>query len=181
MNLKKFEYLHKDVPFLKKDILFRAIFIVLFFAIFLIQLISMLQHFFKNTLELGMAISSGIVLLTSLLFCLISVMYLVKTSRIITIITKRGRCVSSVDILINTKKDGFVRLYSFVCEALALLATIVLVCSLTYSALEVKYYNQLSFYLPLLATICLTSFYSVFHLENELKTMQTVNNYHSIY
>ena len=181
MNLKNFEYLHKDIPFLKKDLAFRAIFIVLFFSVFLIQLVAMLKNLIRDSLNLGMAISSSVVILITVLFCFLSVLYMLKTSRVINIVTKRGRCVSSVDILINTKKDGFIRLYTFVCEILALLATIVLVCSVTYSALEVKYYNQLSFYLPLLVTICLTAFYSVFHLKNELKTMQTVNQYHSIY
>ena len=34
MNLKNFEYLNKDVTFLRKDLVFRASFTVAFFAIF---------------------------------------------------------------------------------------------------------------------------------------------------
>ena len=101
--------------------------------------------------------------------------------RVISVVNNHGRCVSSVDILLNTKKDSFIKLYAIVCEALTLLATIVLVCSFTYSALQAAYNETMSFYLPLLVTICLTAFYSVFHLRNEIKTVQTVNQYNSIY
>ena len=181
MNLKNFEYLNKDIPFLRKDLIFRASFTVAFFAIFLIQLIAMLKNLVTDTLNLGMAISSGVVLITTALFCFLSILYMLKTLRIMSEVNNSGRCVSSVDILLNTKKDGFVKLYSLVCEFLALLATVVLVCSITYSALQVAYYDTLSYYLPLLVTICLTAFYSVFHLRNELKTVQTVNQYNSIY
>ncbi len=181
MNLKNFEYLHKDIPFLKKELVFRAVFTVMFFALFLIQLISMLKNLVIDKLNIGMAISSGVVLITCALFCFLSILYMIKTLRVINVVNNHGRCVSSVDILLNTKKDSFVKLYTIVCELLALLAVIVLVCSITYSALEVAYYQTLSFYLPLLITICLTAFYSVFHLKNELKTVQTVNQYNSIY
>lgn len=181
MNLKNFEYLNKDIPFLKKELIFRAIFIVLFSTLFLIQFIAMLQKLITNSLNIGMAISSGVVLITCVLFCFLSILYMLKTLRIINVVNNHGRCVSSVDILLNTKKDGFIKLYTSVCEILALLATIILTCSLTYSALQAAYYETISFYLPLLVTICLTAFYSVFHLRNELKTVQTVNQYNSIY
>ena len=181
MNLKNFEYFYKDVPFLKKELLFRAIFAVLFFAVFLIQLIAMVKYLIVDELIIGMAISSGIVLITCALFCFISILYILKVTRIISVINTKGRCVSSVDILLNTKKGSFIKLYSGVCDILAILSTIVLVCSLTYSLLEATYYSKISFYLPLLITICLTAFYSVFHLKTELKTIQTVNQYNSIY
>ena len=181
MNLKNFEYLSKDVPFLRKDLIFRASFTVAFFAIFLIQLIAMLKNLIADNLNIGMAISSGVVLITCALFCFLSILYMLRSLRIISEVNNRGRCVSSVDILLNTKKDGFVKLYTFVCEFLALLATIVLACSLTYSILQVTYYDNISPYLPLIITICLTAYYAVFHLKNELQTVKTVNQYNSIY
>lgn len=181
MKSKVFEYLNKDVPMLRKDIFFRAVSAMMFLTVFVIQIISLIKKVTNHALNIGMIVSSSIVLLVCLLFGVISILYMLKTLRIISVINARGRCVSSVEVLIDTKRDGFTRLYSLVCQILALLATIVLVCSLTYSVLQVSYYSSLSFYLPLLATICLTSYYSVFHLKNELKIAETVNEYHSIY
>lgn len=181
MNLKNFEYLNKDIPFLKKELLFRSIFAVMFFAVFLIQFISMIKLLISQTLNIGMAISTTVVLLTCALFCLISIVYMLKTLNIIKTINNQGRCVSSVDILLNTKKDSFIKLYSIVCDILALVASIVLVCSFTYAILQASYYATTSYYLPLLVTISLSAFYSVFHIKNEIKTVQTVNQYNSIY
>lgn len=181
MNFKLFEYSNKDVPFLKKDLAFRASFAVLFFAVFAIQLISTLQNMVTNNINLGKIISSVIVISTCCLFCFLSILYMIKTQRTIEIINKSGKCVSSVNLLFKIDKDSFVKLYYIVCYALSLLATLVFVCSLTYSILQVKYYASTSFYLPLLATIVLTSYYSVLHIKNEIKIMQTVNRYHSIY
>ena len=181
MNLKNFEYLHKDLPLLKKDLLFRATSTVWFFAIFLIQLISSLKNLMADTLNLGMAISSGVVLLTCALFCFLSILYMRKSRRIINVINNQGRCVSSVEILFDTHKNSFIRLYSVISEILAFVATIVLVCGLTYSLLDIAFNSYISFYLPLLATICSTAYYSVLHLNNELKTVMNVNQYNSIY
>ena len=181
MNLKNFEYLHKDVPFLKKVLFIRASFTVLFFAIFLIQLISSLKKLVTDSLNLGMAVSSGIVILTCILFMFISILYMLKSKRILSVINNQGRCVSSVELLFDTRKNGFVRLYSVITEILAFIATIILVCGFTYASLDIAYNSYISFYLPLLATVCSTAYYSVFHLSNELKTVMLVNQYNSIF
>ena len=181
MNLKNFEYLYKDIPFLKRDLLFRASFVVLFFAIYLIQLISMLKNWIADTVNLGMAISSGVVLLTCSLFIFLSILYMLKTKRIINVINNNGRCVSSVEMLFDTRKNSFIRMYSVITEVLAFVASIVCVCGFTYAALDIAFNSYVSFYLPLLATVCSTAYYSVFHLKSELKTVMTVNQYNSIY
>ena len=151
------------------------------FAIFLIQLISMLKNWIADTLNLGMAISSGVVLLTCALFIFLSILYMLKTKRIINVINNNGRCVSSVEMLFDTRKNSFIRMYSVITEVLAFVATIVLVCGFTYAALDIAFNSYVSFYLPLLATVCSTAYYSVFHLKSELKTVMTVNQYNSIY
>lgn len=179
--MKNFEYLNKDIPFLKKELLFRAVFTVLFFTVFLIQFISMLKNLIADTLNIGMAISSTVVILTCALFCVISIIYMLKTLNIISTVNNHGRCISSVDILLKTKKDSFIKLYSLVCDILAVIASIVLICSFTYAILEASYYATTSYYLPLLVTISFSAYYSVFHIKNEIKTLQTVNQYNSIY
>ena len=86
-----------------KDLLFRASFSILFLTIFLIQLVSSLKKLSTDSLNLGMAISSGIVLLTTGLFLLISILYILKNKRIIRVIRDQGRCVSSVEMLFDTQ------------------------------------------------------------------------------
>lgn len=181
MNLKNFEYINKDVPFLKKDLLFRASFAVLFFAVFLIQLVATLKNLVVSSLSVGNIISSIVVLTTCGLFCFLSILYMIKNLRIIEVVNTKGKCVSSVDVLVKIDKSSFIKLYSIVCDILTLLASIVLICSFTYTFLQATYYSSISFYLPLLITIVLTSYYAVFHIKNEIKTIQTVNQYNSIY
>lgn len=181
MNLKNFEYLSKDVPFLKKDLIFRASFAVLFFTLFLIQIVSMFKNIVTDSLNIGMAISSTVVLITCGLFSFLSIIYMLRDLRTIDTINNHGKCVSSVDILLSVKKDSFIKLYSFVCDLLALVASLILVCSLTYSVLQATYYDYVSYYLPLLITVSFTAFYAVFHIKNEIATMQNVNRYNSIY
>lgn len=180
MNFKVFEYQHKDIPFLKKDIVFRTVFAALFFSVFVWQLITLLINVLNNNIHLGITISSTIVLLICLLFTMISLLYALKELRIVSAIRTRGKCVSSVDILHNLRKDSFIKLYSIVTEILAVATSLVLVCAVTYSILEISFYSTVSFYLPLLLTICLTGYFSMFHILNEIKIVKTVEEFHNI-
>lgn len=181
MHLKKFEYLHKDVPFLKKDLGFRVFFILLFIAVFAWQFISILMQDFSTSVNIPMLISSVAVLLISLMFITLNLMYSFKNFKVLSVIKKQGRCISSVDILFNTKKSGFVYLYSLITKALALVATLILVCSITYSVLQITFYANVSFYLPLLAVVCVCGYYSAYHINTEIKTVKTVQEFNSIY
>ena len=180
MNFKVFEYHHKDVPALKKDITFRAIFALLFFVVFVWQLTTLLIKVINNSVHLGIIISSTIVLVVCLLFAVISLLYALKELRIIGAIKTRGKCVSSVDILHNLNKDSFIKLYSIVTEILAIATSLVLICAITYSILEISFYASVSFYLPLLLTICLTGYFSMFHIKNEMNIVKTVEEFHNI-
>ena len=179
MNNKVFEYFRKDIPFLKKDITFKLIFAGLFLLTFIWQVISLVMTLAKNSYNIGMLISSIVVLILSLLFVALSLMYSLKNLRIISVIKKNGKCTSSVMLLYNIKKDSFIKLYSIITEILAVVISIVLICCITYSILEISYYSNISFYMPLLFTICLSGYYSMFHIRHEIKLVTAVEAYHN--
>ena len=180
MNLKRFEYLNKDVPFLKKDVAFRLGFTVIFFALFVWQFVKLIMQIGKE-LNTAMIVTSIAVLLTSLLFSSLSILYALKSMRILSVVRKNGKCVSSVEILFNTNKNGFMKLYAVITEILALVCGLVLLCSFVYSALEVAYLSSISYYMPVLAIVCMCGFNSVYHINNEIAVVKNVQAFNSIY
>ena len=87
MNNKQFEYHNKDIPFLKKDVIYRFIFFGLFALVFIWQfasLISLLAT--KSNVSILMIIVSALVLVFALLFCTLSIMYAIKSVKIINVV-----------------------------------------------------------------------------------------------
>ena len=121
------------------------------------------------------------VILCALLLGLISFMYFLKNIRILRVVKNNGRCVSSVPLMINIKKNSFINMYSIVNFLLSCIALLVLVSSLTYSILQFAYFASISFYLPILILISVSGFNSVYHLNTEMKIIQTVREFHTVF
>jgi len=182
MNLKQFEYLNKDIPFLKKDIRTRLIFALVYFAVFAWQFASVvIKSINEVAITTPMIISTIAVLVICLMFTALSLMYCFKSFKILSVVRKNGRCVSRVDILFNTNKNGFVKLYSYITEVLTIICSIVVLCSLIYTLLEISYFASVSYYLPVLATICCCGYYSSYHINSEINLVKNVQMYNSIY
>jgi len=182
MNLKRFEYLNKDVPFLKKDVTSRLLFSLLYFAIFVWQFASIvIKSINKINLSTAMIVASVFVLLVTLMFGALSLLYCFKSLKILSVIKKNGRCVSSVEILFNTEKTGFMKLYSFITEVLTIICSIVVLCSIIYAFLEMAYFASISFYMPVLVVLCCCGFYSSYHIRAEINIVKNVQMYNSIY
>ena len=181
MNLKKFEYTNKDIPFLRRDVTVRLIFSSLFIAVFIWQFISL----FVTNATVGMTtpkiVTSIIVLIVALMMAMVALLYSLKDLKIISAIKKRGTCVSTIDILFSLKKGSFIKLYQIVAWILAIVSLFILLCSLTYSILQFAYFSSISYYLPILVLVCIAGFNSVFHINSEIKTIETVKEYHSYY
>ena len=122
MNSKRFEFYQKDVNHLKKDIVFRTIFSVLFIATFVWQMVSIIKISLNGSLSAIQTTVSIFVLVGALLLGLISLFYIFKDFRIISVIKTQGKCISSVPILFSTKKRSFVWLFHtlqqfhFICQ-----------------------------------------------------------------
>lgn len=181
MNLKQFEYLNKDIPFLKKDIAFRLFFALVYFAVFVWQFASVTIKSIHNSITTPMIVSTVAVLVICLLFVGLSLMYCFKSFKILGVVKKKGRCISRVEILFNTEKKGFVKLYSYITEFLTIICSIVLLCSAIYTMLEIAYISSISYYMPVLATICCGGFYSAYHINTEINIVKNVQMYNSIY
>lgn len=181
MNLKKFEFTNKDISFLKKDIIVRLSFTVMFCAIFIWQLVSFLVTQAKNAMSTGRIISTVFVLILSLMLAMIGFFYSFKDIRIVNSIQKRGSCISTVDVLFSIKKNSFVRIYDIICQVLAYVSLFVLLCSITSLILNAAFYSTVSYYMPILFLLCIAGFNGVFHVKSEIKTMQTVQEYQAFH
>ena len=181
MNTKRFEYYQKDVKQLKIDIVFRVVFSTLFIACFVWQMISTIKTYLNGSLTVAKGVVSCIVLTGSILLCLITFFYAFKDFRIIAAIKMNGKCVSSVQILFSTKKSGFLKLYSYLMQFLTLAVSLILVACITYSILQVTVLSTISFYMPLLVTICVSGYNSIYHIKDEILTQQTVHEQQPIY
>ena len=181
MNIKKFEFTNKDIPFLKRDIIVRLSFSALCIIVFLWQFISLFASQDINNLSNVKIIATVFVLIFSLLLTLLGFLYAFKDMKIVSVIKKRGACVSSVDIIFSTKKHSFMKLYQLIAFILALASLAVLLSSLTYALLQFAYFSSISFFMPILVLVSISGFNSVFHITSEIKTVDTVKEYHSTY
>lgn len=178
MNSKRFEFQHKDIEGLKKDIVFRSIFMFLFIAIFIWQIVMIAIE--KNLVFAHIVIAIT-VLISSLMLTILSFMYVFKDFRIISAIKTNGKCVSSVQILMKTDKKSFIRLYNILIQLLTLATSLILICSITYSILQATYMSTISFYMPLLLLITMSGYNSIYHIKQEIKTQNTVQQFNSTY
>lgn len=177
---QQFEYQKRDLPFLRKDLAFRIIFSMLFFAIFIWQFTTFLPVV-QNEENIVKLVVGSIVLLSSLLMFFIAFLYVFKDVRTIQTVKKFGRCSSRVQVMFDLKKGSFIRLYRFVTNLITLATSLVLVASITYAILQYNFMTSVSYYMPLLAVICLSGYNSVFHIREEIKIVQNVQAINSIY
>jgi len=178
-NPKRFEYQHKDISYLKKDIVFRTIFSVLFLAIFVWQMVGIILSF--SSMSTMQIVISALVLLSCLMLAYVSLTFVFKDFRIISAIKINGKCVSSVKILLQTKKRSFIWLYNLLIQFFTLMTSLVLIASITYTILEVTYLSSISFYMPLLFLISLSGFNSVYHIKDEIKVQNQLQEQQPLY
>ena len=181
MKRKKFEYYHRDVKQLKKDIAFRFVFSALFIITFVWQIASLIFVSITDKVSVLQLSISAIVMLCSISLTLVTMSFAFKDLRIIAAIKLKGKCVSSVSVLFETGKGSFIKLYSLLMQFLTLVTTLVLIASVTYSILQVAYLSTLSFYLPMLLMVCTAGYNSIYHIRDEILTQQNVQEQQPLY
>ncbi len=174
MHSKKFEYYHRDIAQLKKDIAFRALFCLMFLGAFVWQGVVMILEFSNSQMSIMKIVASCVTLLCSLLLFIVTLSYAFKDFRIISAIKMQGKCVSSVNILFTTNKKSFIWLYSLLLQIMTLATSLLLVACVTYSILQAAYLSTVSFYLPMLLMICTSGYNSVYHIKDEIRTQKNV-------
>ena len=181
MRTKRFEFNKKDVNHLKKDIILRTLFSILFLTVFVWQMISIVKKSTGNNLSIIQTTVSIIVLIGSLLLGLVSLFYAFKDFRIISVIKVNGRCINSVPILFSTKKSGFVWLYNILIQILTLATTLVLIACITYTILEISYFATISFYVPILVFVCISGYNAIYHIREEIYKQNILNEQKPLY
>lgn len=181
MNTKRFEYFHKDIKQLKKDIAFRVLFSFIFLVTFVWQIVAMVTVSIKGSLSIMQGVIAAIVLICSLMLCLVTMSYAFKDFRIIAAIKMKGKCVSSVKILFKTEKTSFLWLYNFIMQFLTLATTLVLIACVTYSILQVTYLATISYYMPFLLMICTSGYNSIYQVRDEILTQKNVQQQQPLY
>jgi len=177
MNQKKFEFHNKDIPLLKKDIRKRLLFVILFMAAFISQLIMIILNVSNGVATVSRFILASVVMIMSLLFAVLSVSFIMKANKQINTIKKSGYCVSYISVLPSIHKSGFAKTYSFITQVIAVL-TLVLFCWLgTYAVLEFIYFTTVSQFFPLLLLLTVVGFNSSYHIKHELKITESVQVY----
>lgn len=181
MKFKKLEYQHKDLPILKKDMIFRIIFMCLFLAIFIWQLISMFFNYFHDSLSNTMLIVSVFVMLISLILALTALIYAFRNINIINEIRHQGKAVRTISVISNNKKGSFLKMFNYLSKFIAFAMMLVLVCGITYSVLELVYFSSITFYMPILILFAISGFNSVYHIKMEMNTISSVQEYNALY
>ncbi len=180
MNSKKFEYVSKDNPFLKRDICFRSIFLVLFLAVFVWQFALMIVKAIKKQLTTPMLIAGMFICFVCLLFVLICLLYMLKALTAIRNIKAHGKFVTSANILVSTKKGSLITMYSTITKLLAIILALVLVSIATYTVLQIVYLSSYSYYMPLMYLVAICGFNSVYHITYEIATIKNVQEYNNM-
>ncbi len=181
MNQKRFEYQHKDIPFLKKDIIYRLSYVALFGIVFFVQLFMIIAQNIKGAATVTSMIIGSVILVASLLFALLCLIFAFKDIKNVDTIKKSGYAVSAVSVLPSIQKNGFMKMYSIFTKLIAIVMLCLFAGVATYSILEYIHFSTLSPYLPLLLFMTVVSFNSVYHVQHEIKLTETVKIYHSAY
>ncbi len=181
MATKRFEYQHKDIPYLKKNMCFRMIFVMSFLFIFIWQLFNIIHYNLNKELTDIMLIIGGVNLFFCVMYILVALLYYFRCLRTIKEIKKDGKSVKLISLMSVNKKDSYIKMYNFISKIIAIVMLLVLVSALTYTILELIYYSTISYYLPVIFTLTFSGFNAVLHMNFEIKLMENVNEYHNMY
>ena len=169
MSIRTFEYYKNDIKMLKKDWIMRAILCLCLLAVAGWQGYLLAMEIVRNNLEQFEIISSIFVFASSLIYILLGIVYVHKYRKIISVLNKSGKCVSSVNFIFSVKKLGFIKIYRILTALLTILAIFVLISSSVFVILKYSFYKEISFYYPVLLNLCLIGLYSTLHISTEIK------------
>lgn len=173
-----YEFTHKNIPYLKKDIVFRVIYGIAFLLMFIWQFVLLVINYTNGSLSnlmMGVAIFT---LVTAMMLCLVTALYAYRDVKTISEINKNGSMIKRVNLIgQNVKKGSFIKMYNVLSQILAVVMLMVFASGVTYAILQLIYYSTLSFYLPILFLVTISGFNGVYHLQTEIHTIREVAHY----
>ena len=115
MKIERLEYLNKDIPLLKKDVAMRLLFMFLFLATFIWQFVLLVLNYMRGTLTSIRTILSVILLVSALMFTIISLIYAFRSFNIIQKVTVHGSSIKNITVIFeNIFCDNWINFYCYV-------------------------------------------------------------------
>ena len=178
MYSKRYDFLKKDIKFLRKSAFSHIFYSILFVSIFVLQFMLFIyenEHGKISILKGSIAIC---VLISMIFLTMIAILLAGKDISTIIQIKKHTHSVRNVYVFKNVNKTGFLNMYSIVNRMIGIITLILSASVITYSVLDYIYNQSVLFYLPLILAITINSFSSSGFLKSQLKISETINEYY---
>ncbi|MCQ2565023.1 MAG: hypothetical protein MJ152_04125, partial [Clostridia bacterium] len=146
MKTKKFEYVLKDVPMLKRDMFLRLIYFFLFVAVCVLQVVTIIM--FANQFTTLHYIISCSVCVMSLMLALISMWYATSDVASINMIKRNGHHVKNSPMMFASSESFLFKMFNFMSKVLAVIMIAVALSAITYNILQYIYYQTISIFIP---------------------------------
>ena len=166
MKFEKFNYSTANVPNLKKKVRWSVVFSVLMISIILLEIILMVHSFASHD---NLSIPENIATIFTLLFSLIFVLYMIsivaRNMAIIKKIKQNGYTASDTlmyDFSSRTSSGNIFRLFQYI---MLLICVIAVAGFVTYAIFSYIYKSTINYYIPLLLSSLIASYYSCKNVE----------------
>lgn len=178
MNTKRYEFVKKDVKFLRKNAFSHIFYSILFLSIFILQFMLIIYENEHSKISIAKGVIGVSVMISMIILTMTAILLAGRDINTIMQIKKNNRSVRQVYIFKHTNKFGFLNIYSIINRIIAIITLILSASVITYAVLDYVYNSNIMFFLPLILSVTVNSFSSSGYLKTQLKISETVNEYY---
>ena len=178
MNSRRYEFLKKDIKFLRKNAFCKLFYSVIFISIFVMQFMLFIYENKYSSINLSEGLIGASVMIGLIILTMIGILLAGKDLNTIVQIKKNNHSVRQVYIFKNTDKAGFLNLYAITNRMIGIISLILSASVITYAILNYIYNSIVLFYLPIILSITVSSFSSSGYISSQLKISRNVNEYY---
>lgn len=181
MKMKQYVYKSNDIEYLKKDNKISFIYSLIAVFCLILQIVCLIKHQQNHQMNVLKIIVAITVISYSIALGIVLIYNLIRNQKIIKNVAKNGHYNTKILLTSDGNKNSFLKLYSLISQVFSILMIIILACGITYSILELIYFANFSYYIPLIILLSSSGFYSGYCTKKELKLIKEVQDYNSIY
>lgn len=178
MNSRRYEFLKKDIKFLRKNAFSYIIYSILFISIFALQFLLFVYENENSKITMTKGIIGVTVMFSLTILAMIAILLAGREFNTIMQIKKHYHSVRQVYVFKNADKSGFLSMYSVVNRIIGIVTLILSASVVTYAILDYIHNENVMFFLPMILAIMVSSFSSSGYLSSQLKISRTVNEYY---
>lgn len=178
MNSKQYEFLKKDIKFLRKNAFTSVFYSIIFISIFVLQFLLFIYENEHSKITTTQGAVGATVMVCLIFLSTFAILLAGRDFSTIMQIKKNFHSVRQVYVFSRTEKSGFLNMYSVVNRIIGIITLILSASVVTYAVLDYIYNQAVMFFLPTILTIMMTSFSSSNQLSIQLKISRTVNEYY---